>query len=131
MVLADSSAWIEYDRGTESAVHVRLRELVAKQAEPLGVTEPVLMEVLAGARSDEREEQLRRLLLRHHWLPVDAVVDYDAAARIYRRCRAHGVTPRGLLDCLIAAVADRNGAALLTADGDLRRVAAAIGLRLA
>ena len=70
-------------------------------------------------------------MLEHPWLAVAAAIDYDAAARIYRRCRAHGVAPRGLLDCLIAAVADRNGAALLTADGDLRRVAAVIGLRLA
>ena len=45
------------------------------------------MEVLAGARSDEREADLERLLLRFELLRFDATVDFDAAARIYRACR--------------------------------------------
>ena len=46
---------------------------------PLVVTEPVLMEVLAGARSDAREADLRRMLLRFLFAPFDAVADFDAA----------------------------------------------------
>ena len=56
--------------------------------------------------------------------------DFDAAARIYRRCRAAGVTPRGLIDCLIAAVAWRHEAPLLAHDADLARIAAVIGAPL-
>jgi predicted nucleic acid-binding protein len=51
------------------------------------------------------------------------VADFAAAARIYRRCRQTGITPRGLIDCLIASVAYRHGATLLVADDDLVRVA--------
>jgi predicted nucleic acid-binding protein len=58
------------------------------------------------------------------------VSDFDAAARIDRRCRHAGVTPRGLVDCLIAAVAWRRGAALLARDIDLHRVAGVIGLEM-
>ena len=65
MILADTSAWIEYDRATGSAVDLRLRDLIAADG-PIAVTEPVIMEVLAGARSDAREADLRRLLLRFH-----------------------------------------------------------------
>jgi hypothetical protein len=52
VILADTSAWIEHDRAAGSAVNRRLTELISDQA-ALGVTEPVIIEVLAGARSDE------------------------------------------------------------------------------
>ena len=129
MILADTSAWVEYDRATESSVDRRMHELIASRG-PLAVTEPVVMEVLAGARDERREADLRRMLLRFELLRFDAVSDFDGAVRIYRRCRREGITARGLLDCLIAAVAWRSGAALLAADVDLRRVAGVIGLRL-
>lgn len=127
MILADTSAWIEYDRGTGSAVDRRIAELIAADG-PLAMTEPVLMEVLAGARDDAREGQLRRLLERCALLRFDPIADFDGATRIYRRCRAAGVTPRGLLDCIIAAVAWRHEAVLLSCDADMQRVATVIGL---
>jgi predicted nucleic acid-binding protein len=129
VILADTSAWVEYDRATGSAVDLRLSELIAADG-PVAVTEPVIMEVLAGARSDAREADLRRLLLRFHLCQLDPAADFDAAARIYRRCRQAGVTPRGLIDCLIAAVARRQQATLLACDADLDRVARVIGIEL-
>lgn len=129
MILADTSAWVEYDRATGSAADQRVAELIADDG-PLVVTEPVLMEVLAGARSDARQADLRRLLLSFGFVPFDAVTDFDAAARIHRRCRQAGVTPRDMVDCMIAAVAHRRGAALLSWDIDMDRVARVIGLEL-
>lgn len=129
MILADTSAWVEYDRATGSAVDERVAELIATDG-PLMVTEPVMMEVLAGARDDARENDLRRLLLRAGLLHFDATTDFDAATRIYRRCRRSGITPRGMIDCMIAAVAWRRGAALLCRDADLDRVAQLIGVDL-
>jgi predicted nucleic acid-binding protein len=128
VILADTSAWVEYDRATGSSVDRRMLELIAGDA--VSVTEPVAMEVLAGARSDDRERDLRRLLLRFPLLPFDPVADFDAAVRIYRRCRAAGVTPRGMVDCMIAAVAWRRGAGLLAHDADLDRVARVIGIEV-
>jgi predicted nucleic acid-binding protein len=129
MILADTSAWVEYDRGTESEVDRRLTELVESDG-PVAVTEPVVMEVLAGARDDRRETDLRRLLLRFELLGFEAVSDFEAAARIYRRCRAAGVTPRGMVDCMIAAVAWRRQATLLAHDLDIGRVAGVIGIEI-
>lgn len=129
MILADTSAWVEYDRATGSLVDERMAALVGDPS-LLATTEPVVMEVLAGARDDARETDLRRLLDRFRLLRFDAAVDFDGAVRIYRSCREAGVTPRGLLDCLIAAVAIRHGAALLTADRDLARIATVMDLRL-
>jgi predicted nucleic acid-binding protein len=127
VILADTSAWIEYDRATGSSVDRRLSGLI-ETAGPVAITEPVLMELLAGARDDHQEDRLRRLLLRFELLRFDGVADFDGAALIYRRCRAVGVTPRGLLDCMIAAVAWRRGATLLAYDADMDRVAGVIGI---
>ncbi len=129
MILVDTSAWVEYDRATGSPVDQRLTALIASDG-PLNVTEPVVMEVLAGARNDEREGDLRRLLQRFDLLHFDAATDFDAAARIYRRCRRAGITPRGMIDCMIAGVAWRRGAALLAQDADLARVARMVGIDL-
>lgn len=103
----------------------RLTQLIADEGE-LAVTEPILMEVLAGARDDGRENQLRRLLLRFELIRFDPVIDFDGAVQIYRTCRAAGVTPRGLIDCMIASVASRNSATLLCHDLDISRMAPVI-----
>jgi predicted nucleic acid-binding protein len=129
VILADTSAWVEYDRATGSTVDLRLRDLIAADG-PIAVTEPVIMEVLAGARTDAREADLRRLLLRFHLYQFDAATDFQGAVRIYRRCRQAGITPRGLVDCMIAAVARRHEATLLACDIDLDRVARVIGIEL-
>jgi predicted nucleic acid-binding protein len=129
VILADTSAWVEYDRATGSTVDARLAEPI-ETAGPIAVTEPVVMEVLAGARDDRREADLRRLLLRFELLAFDPASDFDGAVRIYRRCRAAGVTPRGMIDCMIATVAWRPKAALLAHDADLRHVARVIGIEL-
>ena len=129
MILADTSAWVEFDRNTGSAVDVAMAALIADGAQ-LAVSEPILMEVLAGARDAAAAEALRRLLLTCHWLALDSAADFDAAASIYRTCRRSGITPRGLIDCLIAAVARRHGAAILTTDADLRHVAGVVGIVL-
>ncbi len=127
MILADSSAWVEFDGATGSATDRRLCELIERDG-AIAVTEPVLMEVTAGARSDAAAAQLRDHLVGYRWLGVDAVTDFDAAARIFRRCRRVGVTPRGMIDCLIVAVAWRTGASLLARDVGIERIAEMMGV---
>jgi predicted nucleic acid-binding protein len=101
VILVDSSVWVEYDRATGSPAHVRLREA-----------------------------ELRRLLMRFRLVRFDTVTDFNGAVRIYRICRAAGVIPRGMIDCMIAAVAWRTRATLLAHDADLDRVARVIEIEL-
>jgi predicted nucleic acid-binding protein len=129
VILADTSAWVEYDRATGSNADQRVAELITADG-PLMFTEPVVMEVLAGARRDAQEVDLRRMLLRFGLAHFDAVTDFDAAARIYRRCRQAGVTPCGMVDCMIAAVAYRRDLSLLAWDADMFHVAKVIGIEL-
>jgi len=130
MILVDSSAWIEFLRSTGSPVHVRVRaELEAGTA--LAWTDPIAMEILAGARDDADRDRLRRLLYGLEFLAVEGPADYETAAELYRLCRRAGETPRKLTDCLIAAVAIRNEAELLCEDADFLAVARHAPLRLA
>jgi predicted nucleic acid-binding protein len=129
VILVDSSVWVEYDRATHSPSHLRLQELIENDG-PIAVTEPIVMEICSGARDDRRESDLRRLLGRFQLLSFDAVSDFDGAVRIYRRCRAAGITPRGMLDCMIAAVAWRRQASLLAHDADMAHVARVIEIEL-
>lgn len=107
----------------------RLSDLIDQDG-PVAVTEPVIMEVVAGARTEAGDADLNRLLRRFVLLAFDPVADFVAAARIYRRCRNAGVTPRGMVDCMIASVAWRRDAALLTCDSDLVRVATVVGITM-
>jgi predicted nucleic acid-binding protein len=97
---------------------------------PVAVTEPVVMEVLAGARSDQQESDLGRLLLRFELLKFDSAADFSGAVRIYRRCQAAGITPRGMVGCMIAAVAWRQRAAVLSSDVDFNHIARVVGIAL-
>ena len=60
MILVDTSVWVEYDRATGSSFDRRLTELIATDGD-VAVTEPVLMEVLAGAPDDRRAAGVRHL----------------------------------------------------------------------
>jgi predicted nucleic acid-binding protein len=108
---------------------LRLSELIATTDE-VATTDPVIMEIAAGAKDAAREAQLRRLLARFPLLGCDTPTDFDAADRIYRTCRSRGVTPRGLIDCMIASVALRHGVGLLCRDRDLAQVAEVMGIDL-
>ncbi len=131
MILADTSAWVEFDRATGTPIDHSLTEIIRSGGTELACTEPVLMEVLAGARDGRRHDELRRLLVSFAWLPADPSADFEGAAKIYRACRDVGLTPRGLIDCMIATIAIRTGARLLTADRDFTAMATIVPLRLA
>ena|GEM_PF-146190 len=128
-ILVDTSAWVEFSRGTGSAVDEQLSTLIQDRPDKIASTEPVLMELLAGGgrTSDPVTE---RLLRSFAWLAFDPVSDFAGAARVYRLCRAAGVTPRGLIDCMVVQVALRTGSQLLGADRDFEAIARVIPLQL-
>lgn len=130
MILVDTSAWIDFGRATGSDADMRLTALL-RDEHPVAATEPVLMELLSGARGETGREQVRRLLSSVEWLSVDSRSDFEAAAKIYSDCRVAGITPRGLIDCLIAAVALRTGSSILSSDRDFEAMAGVLPLTLA
>jgi len=128
LILADTSAWIEYLRRTGSPENLRVRGLL--DAGELAVTDVVIMEVLAGAFDALHRRRLRRLLGSCEYVPTLAPHDYEAAADLSRTCRHAGLTIRAIADCLVAAVAIRAGAAVLHADRDFDSIAHHAPLKL-
>lgn len=130
MILVDSSAWVEYDRATGSPADQALTRLIQAGGTEVAASEPVLMEVLAGARDETAAAQLRRLLTSFQWINVEAVADFEGAASVYRSCRRAGVTPRGLIDCMIVNIALRTGSEVLAADADFAAMSRVVPLRV-
>jgi predicted nucleic acid-binding protein len=124
--LIDSSAWVEFLRRTGSRANVEVRELMQHRPDTVAITEPVVMELLAGATSERTFEQLEKLTGGLRLLTVDPALDYHSAAVAYRAVRANGGAVRKLLDCLIAAVALRTGATVVHRDRDFDVLAAAL-----
>jgi predicted nucleic acid-binding protein len=119
VILVDTSAWIEFLRDTGSRTGDEVERLLGEE---IAITDPVMMEVLAGARDEAHLHQLRGLLGRarmEHCIPGD----FTEAALLYRTCRTRGETVRRLLDCLIAAVAIRQSWRLLHHDADFETLA--------
>jgi predicted nucleic acid-binding protein len=87
------------------------------------------MEVLCGARDEMHAKQVRRLLNALEHRAVSGP-DFEEAARIYRECRKAGTAVRSLMDCLIGAVALREGMSVLARDRDFDAIREVTGLTL-
>ena len=127
MILIDTSAWIEFLRGTGSATCNRVEALLESE---IAICDAVRMEVLAGARDERHLYNLRRLLARATVFPTEPM-HYDDAAALYRLCRQEGKTVRKLIDCLIGAVAIYADAAILHNDADFDVLARHTDLKIA
>ena len=121
LLLVDSSAWVEFLRGTGSRTDRRLRE--ALQAGDIATTDAVMLEIVGAARDPVQRDQLIGMLDGVEYLPQVPRTDVLGAAELYRVCRRQGVTIRSWLDCLIAAVSIRNAVPLLHADVDFGHIA--------
>jgi len=126
MDLIDSSAWIDYLRATGSPAHQAVRDTLRERPYDVVTTEPVVMELLAGAANATVLGQLDKLTSGLRLLAVDGASDFRDAALAYRAVRARGRTVPRLLDCLIAAVAVRTEARLVHRDRDFDILAEAL-----
>ncbi|MGH3058233.1 MAG: type II toxin-antitoxin system VapC family toxin [Gaiellaceae bacterium] len=129
MIVVDSSAWIEFLRATGSRVDRMLTQLLHDGAQ-LAVTEIVWLELLAGARTEQAERELRAGPLARPLLLLDGLRGYETAAELYRACRRAGETVHKLSDCLVAVPTIAAGAELLHADADFEILARHTPLRL-
>lgn len=126
MILADTSAWVEFLRNTGSSVCTRVDELIDAD---IATCSPIRMELLAGARDERQLSDLRRLLARACLVPTEPR-HYEEAAALYRTCRRGGETVRKMIDCLIAAVAIDAKVPILHSDADFEVLARHTGLRI-
>jgi predicted nucleic acid-binding protein len=104
---------------------------MTEERQPIGYTEPVLMELLAGCRSPREESAIERLLARGRLLSFHSESGFVTAAKVYQQARRNGITPNSFVDCMIITAARDHGATLLTDDANQRRVAQLVDVAVA
>ncbi len=129
MIFVDTSVWIDYFNGNDTAATDRLD--TALQDEAVVIGDLVLLEILQGFRR-EADYQQAKLLLEHlaiyDLLGRDAVEEY---ARYFRILRKRGITIRKTADVIIAGFCIVNRIPLLFEDKDFRPFVKHLGLRSA
>lgn len=127
MLIADTSAWVEWLRRRESAADLALDAAFADDLVVL--VEPVKAELLIGARDRAEVGVLRRLLETVDFELVYPRDDFESATDLFHTARQQGVTVRGVMDCLVAAMALRLQLPVLHHDRDFARMAPVLQLQ--
>ena len=79
----------------------------------------VVAEVFQGLRRDQGRDAIRRSFQDLVFLEPSGIHLYLRAAELYRGLREKGQTVRSTVDCIIAAIAEDGGCALLARDRDI------------
>ena len=125
IVLADTSVWISFLRGSGVQFQERLVPLI--MADRLATTPIIIMELLVGAKSEKEYEKLSKDLA--------ALRCFDLSAKLWQRACKLGYTLRHngisvpLIDTLIASVALENNALLLHNDRHYEMIASITALK--
>ena len=123
MYIVDTSVWIEYFRRTGSRADDQVTQMVEREWPTAVVTEPVIMELLAGARDPGNFRRIERIMAAMPLCQVDPVCDFAEAGALFKAMRDEGITIRSMVDCLIAAIAWRRDATIMHADRDFDAIA--------
>jgi predicted nucleic acid-binding protein len=127
VILVDSSVWIDFFRGRETAQTVRLEGLLDSQA--LGIGDLILTEVLQGCKFDKEFNEARRLLARLEFVVLGGEDVAVEAVSNYRKLRALGITVRGTIDVVQATRCIVSGYRLLHSDRDFDPFEKHLGLK--
>lgn len=128
MVIADTSVWVDFLRGTRVPQVEMLAVLLEEQE--IALCDRVLQEVLQGVRGDAEFRRVSARLLALPCYNLGGPQLALAAARNYRRLRRLGVTPRSATDVLIATFCAEEGHELLHSDRDFEPFATHLGLKV-
>lgn len=128
MILVDSSVWISFLNGVNSAEAAFLGICIAEDRS-LIMPGLVRTEVLLGARTEADALRISKSLSAYPLVPEPTWSDYERAALIYRTCRGRGYTIRSTIDCLIAQLCLRDGYELLAKDRDFDAIGSTYPLR--
>lgn len=121
-VLVDTSVWIDFFAKEPGRSGAFLKTLIERGA-PCAVCGPVVAEVLQGIRDPRTRARIGAVIDQFEYLEDRGKATWLAAADAYRACRASGITPRSLVDLVIAQVAVEHDAELLHLDRDYEGIA--------
>jgi len=121
MIAVDSSVWIDFISGQPTPQSLFLKHSLRHEPGRIALVDIVFTEVMRGLHEKD-VQRIETTLLELPVLRMEWLRDFRAAAGLYRAARKSGVTIRGTVDCLIAAVCIREGASLLHAGMDFDRL---------
>ena len=117
-VLVDTSAWVDFLNGFPSPAADALDDLL-RGDDDVCTCGIVVAEVFQGLRRNRGREAIRRSIENMIFLEPPGSRLYFRAAEIFRSLRERGTTVRSTVDCIIAAIAEDGGCALLARDRDM------------
>jgi predicted nucleic acid-binding protein len=129
VILVDSSVWVDYFRGVETAEADKLDTFLG--VEQIITGDLILTEVLQGFISEREFIQGRKLLASLPMIPLVGEEIAVQAARNFRKLRALGITIRKTIDTLIATSCIEKKISLLYSDRDFDPFVQHLGLRSA
>lgn len=129
MILVDSSVWVDYFRGVDTAEADKLDTFLGVEQVITG--DLILTEVLQGFISEREFNQGRKLLASLPTIPLVGEEIAVQAARNFRKLRTLGITIRKTIDTLIATSCIEKEISLLYSDRDFDPFVQHLGLRSA
>lgn len=119
LILADTSVWIHFMRGSSVQFQERIVPLI--MADKLVTTPIIIMEILRGAKSGREYEKLNKDLAALRCFDLSAKV-WERACKLGYMLRHKGLNAP-LTDTLIAAVAQEHNLCLLHNDRHFEMIA--------
>jgi predicted nucleic acid-binding protein len=116
LIFVDSSVWVDYFNGRNTAETDYLDKLLGK--DPIGIGDLVLIEVLQGFRQDRDYNTARELLTSLEVFTLGGQEIAIKSADNFRLLRKRGVTVRKTIDVLIATFCIERNLTLLQTDKD-------------
>ena len=126
-MIVDTSVWIDFLNGHPSAQADVLAQAIAA-GDAISLPGLVLTEILLGLKNDAHARRVESLLDAFDWVDGPTRDDHVAAAKLYRQCRAKGITVRSTIDCLIAQLCIRDSLPLLAKDRDFTQMSRVVPL---
>jgi len=116
IVLVDTSAWINFFKGTEMGSSLFLKNNLGNAV--IATCPIILQEVLQGIKIEKEFRTVNSLFSGLTRFSNDPYELAYSAAKLYRELRNKGITIRKPNDCLIALYAIKNNVSLLHDDKD-------------
>jgi len=126
--LCDTSVWIDYLNGRDTAKTDRLDGLIGQENVVVG--DLILFELLQGVRGEREHDALLRRLEPFGCVEMLGHRNAVRAAENHRRLRALGITIRKAVDLFIGTFCIENALSLLHNDRGFDPMAEHLGLRV-
>jgi predicted nucleic acid-binding protein len=127
MILADTSAWVDYLRGKNSQAATLLASAIEKNEVLIG--DLIAAELLSGFKPGRQLKEFEVVLAGFPMFPLCGDTLAPKAAANYRILRSKGVTARGIVDVIIATWCIEHTIPLLHADRDFEPMENILGLQ--